>query len=60
MDNIKELEAMGLSLPSPAYIFGLILFGVLGYAAYRYGKRISHDVCKWLGIALMLQPKKIS
>jgi hypothetical protein len=60
MDNIKELEALGLSLPSPAYIFGLILFGVLGYAAYRYGKRTSQNVCKWLGITLMLYPYAVS
>jgi hypothetical protein len=60
LDNIKELEAIGFSLPSPACIFGLILFGVIGYAAYRYGKRTSHDVCKWLGIALLLYPYVVS
>lgn len=60
MDNIKQLEAIGFSLPTPAYIFGLILFGIFGYAAYRYGKKTSHDVCKWLGIALMLYPYAVS
>ncbi len=51
---------MGFSLPTPAYIFGLIMFGVIGYAAYRYGKRTSHDVCKWLGVTLMLYPYAVS
>jgi hypothetical protein len=60
MDNIKELEAMGFTLPSPAYIFGAILFGVIGYAAYRYGKRTSRDASKWLGILLMIYPYAIS
>lgn len=60
MENIKELETLGFSLPSPAYVFGLILFGVFGYAAYRYGKRTSHKVCKWLGIALILYPYVVS
>lgn len=60
MENIKQLEAMGSSLPTPAYIFGLILFGIFGYAAYRYGKRTSHNVCKWLGIILMLYPYAVS
>jgi hypothetical protein len=60
MDNIKDLEAMGLSLPSPAYIFAVILFGVIGYAAYRYGKKTDHSSSKWLGITMMLYPYAIS
>jgi hypothetical protein len=60
MDNIKELETMGFTLPSPAYIFGVILFGVIGYAAYQYGKKTYRDASKWLGIVLMIYPYAIS
>lgn len=60
MDNIKELGALGMELPTPAYLFGIIFFGVVGYAAYRYGKRTSRDISKWLGIALMIYPYAIS
>lgn len=60
MDNINELETLGLTLPTPAYLFGMIFFSVVGYAAYRYGKRIENAVAKWLGILLMVYPYAIT
>jgi hypothetical protein len=60
MDELKTLESMGFTLPSPAYIFGAIVFGIIGYAAYRYGKKSSLPAPKWIGIALMLYPYAIS
>ena len=56
MDTTQALESFGLTLPSPAYIAGAVLFGLLGLAAYRYGKRTERPRSKWLGIALMLYP----
>lgn len=53
----QELQATLFSmLPTPAYIFGALLFGIIGFAAYRYGKKMEQTKCKWLGIALMLYP----
>lgn len=43
-------------LPTPAYIFGAILFGIIGFAAYRYGKKTGRPRSKWMGVALMLYP----
>lgn len=60
MDQLEALEALGFTLPSPAYIFGAILFGVIGIAAYRYGKKTDVAATRWLGIALMLYPYAIS
>ena len=60
MDDLKSLESMGFSLPSPAYLVGAILFGIIGYAAYRYGKKASIEAVKWIGVALMLYPYVIS
>jgi len=60
MNELKNLESMGLVLPSPAYLIGAVLFGILGYAAYRYGKKTSNATTKWLGVALMLYPYAIS
>ena len=60
MDNLQALQSFGISLPSPAYIVGAILFGLAGIAAYRYGKRSGRWKSKWLGIALMLYPYAIS
>ena len=39
MDNSSVIQSLGLTLPSPAYIFGAIAFGLIGFVAYRYGKR---------------------
>jgi len=60
MDGLTTLEALGFTLPSPAYIFGTVLFGVIGYAAYRYGKKASVQPARWIGIALMLYPYAVS
>jgi len=60
MDELKTLESLGLTLPSPAYIFGAILFSLIGWIAYRHGKKSSLTPCKWLGITLMLYPYAIT
>lgn len=59
-EEINALESLGLTLPTPAYLIGAIVFGVIGYAAYRYGKKNAHAHSKWLGVALMLFPYAIS
>ncbi|HEY8100888.1 MAG TPA: hypothetical protein VIF82_09035 [Burkholderiaceae bacterium] len=60
MDDLNALNSLGFTLPSPAYILGSIIFGIIGFAAYRYGKKTSHANVKWIGIALMLYPYAIS
>ena len=50
------LRELGFRWPSPAYIVGLILFGLIGLFAYYYGRRRERRVTKWLGVALMLYP----
>jgi hypothetical protein len=60
MDDLKDLNSLGFTLPSPAYIVGAILFGIIGFAAYRYGKKLSLTYTKWIGVALMLYPYVIS
>ena len=60
MNDIKALETvatgMGLQLPSLPYILGALLFGLIGFGVYRYGKKTSRKYHKWIGIALMLYP----
>jgi hypothetical protein len=60
MDNLQALEALGFTLPSTAYLIGVVIFGIGGFVAYRYGKTMSLPVTKWIGIALMLYPYAIS
>ncbi len=40
-------------MPSPAALFGSLIFGVVGIAAFRYGKRSALLVPMILGIVLM-------
>ena len=60
MDNLATLQSLGLSLPSPAYIFGAVVFGLIGIAAYRHGRKTVRPRTKWLGVALMFYPYAIS
>jgi hypothetical protein len=59
-DNLAALEALGFTLPSTAYLIGVVIFGIVGYIAYRYGKKMALPATKWIGIALMLYPYAIS
>lgn len=56
MNELKQLESMGLTLPTPAYLLGAILFGIVGYVAWRRGKSAERSDLKWIGVALMLYP----
>jgi hypothetical protein len=60
MNELSSLQALGFELPSPAYIVGAILFGLIGIAAFRFGRRSGKPVTTWLGVALMLYPYAIS
>ena len=60
MDNLSDLQSLGLTLPSPAYLIGAILFGLIGFAAFRYGKTTGRPVVRWLGFALMVYPYVVS
>ena len=55
-EGLDTLGALGITLPSPSYIVGAILFGVIGLVAYYVGKRNGRPRTRWLGVALMLYP----
>jgi hypothetical protein len=59
-DNLAALETLGITLPSTAYIIGIVIFGIVGFVVYRYGKRMSLQATKWIGVALMLYPYAVS
>ena len=56
MNDLPSLSALGLALPSPAYLLGMVLFSLIGYAAYRRGRSSARSVLTWTGVALMLYP----
>jgi apolipoprotein N-acyltransferase len=53
---VQTAHEMGFAFPSPAWIFGCILFGLVGLAAWRYGKVVERPRIRWLGVALMFYP----
>ena len=53
MDNLSALNALNLNLPSKEYILGTILFSIIGWIAYRHGKKEAYPQIKWIGVALM-------
>ena len=59
MDSLATLQALGVTLPSPAYLFGSVLFGLLGYAAWRRGRAKGRAPLKWGGVALMVFPAAV-
>jgi hypothetical protein len=60
MNDLGSLQSLGFTLPTPAYLFGIILFSLVGYAGYRYGKKTERPTVRWLGLALMLYPYVVS
>lgn len=60
MDTLHEmaslLEDLGIELPTPAYLIGILLFGVIGIAVFVLGRRRHKPRVKWVGLALMLYP----
>ena len=60
MDELAALRSLGLDVPSPAYLFGAIVFGLVGWAAFRHGRKQQKPLTLWLGVALMLYPYAIS
>ena len=56
MDEIKNLESLGLVLPSPLYIAGAILFGIVGLVAFKRGRKTASQTLTWTGVAMMLYP----
>ena len=60
MDQLAALQSLGLELPSPTYLAGAILFGLVGLAAFRRGRKLGRRRTTWLGVALMVYPYAIS
>jgi uncharacterized membrane protein YdcZ (DUF606 family) len=50
------MQLLGVAMPTPLYLVGLLLFGVVGLVAWRHGRKTERPAPKWLGLALMLYP----
>ena len=60
-DNpLSTLQALGLELPGPAYLIDAIVFELIGWAAWRHGRKTQDRTTLWLGVALMFYPNLVS
>jgi hypothetical protein len=60
MDQRAVFDLIGFTLPSTAYIIGAVVFGIIGFVAYRYGTKMSLPAPRWIGVALMFYPYAVS
>ena len=60
MNDLASLGSFGLVLPSPAYIVGSLLFGLVGYVAFRRGRKAEKPALTWAGVFLMAYPYAVS
>jgi len=59
MDS-TALASLGLNLPSPAYLIGMVLFSLVGIAAFRSSRKTGRWQTTAYGLALMLFPYAVS
>ena len=60
MDELNTLQGLGLELPSPAYLIGAVLFGIVGLIAFRMGRKSDKPRTLWIGVGLMFYPYAVS
>ena len=56
MNELNSLQSMGLTIPSPPYLIGSIIFGILGYVSFMRGRKMGRSELTWAGVALTLYP----
>ena len=60
LQALKTAESMGFALPTPAYLFGALLFGLIDWGTFRTGLRQQRSWSTWIVDALMLSPYQVS
>jgi hypothetical protein len=55
-DSLAMLDEMGVTLPSTAYVVGVLIFSVIGMVLFWQGRKRKKPGVKWTGLALMLYP----
>lgn len=60
MNELKTLQSMGLTLPSPAYLLGCLVFSIVGYLSFRRGRKSQRTELMFAGGALMFYPYAVS
>lgn len=55
-ESFGLLRELGVTLPTPAYLLGLLIFGIAGIVFWVLGRRKRIRAVTWMGLALMLYP----
>ncbi|BBB64080.1 hypothetical protein UNDKW_5807 [Undibacterium sp. KW1] len=56
MDEQELLALLWSLLPSRAYLIAAFVFGLLGMAAFYYGRKRTNKRVTWLAVGLMFYP----
>ena len=56
MDPLQTAQSLGFTMPGPGYLFASLVFSLVGWGAWRYGKRQQKQMTKWIGVVLMVFP----
>jgi len=60
MGDLQGALGSTFAFPSAANLFASVLFGIIGYAAYRYGRKTGSKNPVYIGMLLMLYPFVVS
>ena len=60
MGDLQSVLGSSFAFPSAANLFASVLFGIIGYAAFRYGRKTSNKPPVYIGLLLMLYPFVVS
>ena len=60
LTDLATLQGLGLTLPSPTEILLSIVFGLVGWVAWRRGRKTERPITQWAGVALMVYPYLVS
>ncbi len=55
-EELALLQGLGLEMPSPAYLIGSLVFSLIGWVAFRRGRKSARHALAWGGVALMFLP----
>lgn len=60
MQTIDTAQCLSWTLPTASYLFGSIVFSIIGFAAFRFGRKTQATNAMVIGAVLMLYPYFIS
>ncbi len=59
-EELALLQGLGLEMPSPAYLIGSLVFSIIGWVAFRRGRKSARPALTWGGVVLMCYPYLVS